>query len=65
MTGLSAPCEFAACRISLLQRMAGSTGRVAAWRSYDKCPVWAEAVWKRICLLFSMSNQEMSDEAFH
>ena len=41
MTGLSAPCEFAACRISLLQRMAGSTGRVAAWSANDQCPVWA------------------------
>ncbi|EBA04519.1 hypothetical protein RB2150_08448 [Rhodobacterales bacterium HTCC2150] len=44
MSVLSALCEFATLLISLLQRMAGLTGRTAARRSMGEWPVGAACV---------------------
>lgn len=36
-----ADCEFEWVRVLALQRMAGLTGRTAAWQVMDEGPVWA------------------------
>ena len=53
---LSAARDARMADLVKLRRRAGRTGQ---------CQLPAEAVWKRIFLLFSLSNQEMSDEALH